>query len=938
MTLQDDGAAPVLTGLPVDITVHGNSAGCAVPVKWPEPTATDGCGIASLSSNFDSSNSFTEGTTSVIYTAIDNCGNSTVGSFNVTVVCSAGCSNPPVVACPDNFVSCAGGTIPSPSVAGVATASSGSAACATPFMFFSDMITAFGSCNGAYTVERTWTAIDLSSLLTGSCVQVIELGDNNDPVISNLPGNITLNGTGATCLAAATWPTPTASDDCGISSFTSSHESGFTFGQGTTTVTYTATDNCNNVTTASFTVTVACAAPVCSAPPVLTCPANYAACPGAGVTDPSITGQASAVAGATGCGTPQISFIDQLISESSCTGGGTYNRVWTASDPVDANLTTSCVQTITLSDNANPVISNLPANISLTGSGAGCTAIATWSTPTVTDDCGVASLTSSVASGNSFVQGTTTVTYTAVDNCGNAVSASFTVTVNCASTECTTPPAITCPPNFVACADGSVPDLSVTGYGFGTINGPNCSGVPYTTFNDVILSQGPCAGAQVIERTWITTDPNNKLQNSCVQMISLVDNNAPVISNVPANIVVSGNGFGCQAPITWSTPTVSDDCGVASLSVNINSGITFSSGTTTIIYTAEDNCGNVATASFTVTVQCALCDTPPTIACPSASTVCVNGSIDPSSTGTAIGAISGTNCSGAPAISHFDNVISTGPCSGAQVIERLWMATDPTTNLGTSCIQTITVADTGLPVISALPGNIIISGVGAGCAVPVTWADPFAVDGCGIASLTSNYANGSTFSQGVTTVTYTAVDLCGNAVTASFSVTVNCELCTTPPSIACPANVSSCVGSSTTPSFTGVAIATPSANCPGALSVNFTDNTISSGPCAGAITLERTWVAVDQITNLNSSCVQTISLGDNTPPVIHNLPSNITVTGTGNGCTVPVNWTAPITSDNCGAATLTSNYFTGSNFPSGTTTVTYTAVDNCGNATSGHLQ
>ena len=49
---------------------------------------------------------------------------------------------------------------------------------------------------------------------------------------------------------------PTAADNCGISSLTSTHNPGDTFAVGTTTVTYTATDLHNNATTSSFDVVV----------------------------------------------------------------------------------------------------------------------------------------------------------------------------------------------------------------------------------------------------------------------------------------------------------------------------------------------------------------------------------------------------------------------------------------------------------------------------------------------------------------------------------------------------------------------------------------------------------------------------------------------------------------------------------------------------------
>jgi len=58
------------------------------------------------------------------------------------------------------------------------------------------------------------------------------------------------------CTAVVTWNAPTASDNCAIDTFTSTHNPGDTFDVGTTPVTYTATDVNGNVSTCTFNVTV----------------------------------------------------------------------------------------------------------------------------------------------------------------------------------------------------------------------------------------------------------------------------------------------------------------------------------------------------------------------------------------------------------------------------------------------------------------------------------------------------------------------------------------------------------------------------------------------------------------------------------------------------------------------------------------------------------
>lgn len=106
-------------------------------------------------------------------------------------------------------------------------------------------------------VNVTLTVRDASGN-SHSAIAVVTVRDTLKPVINNMPGNVTLTGNGFQCAATYVWTVPTASDNCGISAFTSSHtpDSCFLFPQGVTTVTYTAVDPSGNTTVRSFTVTV----------------------------------------------------------------------------------------------------------------------------------------------------------------------------------------------------------------------------------------------------------------------------------------------------------------------------------------------------------------------------------------------------------------------------------------------------------------------------------------------------------------------------------------------------------------------------------------------------------------------------------------------------------------------------------------------------------
>ena len=95
----------------------------------------------------------------------------------------------------------------------------------------------------------------------------------------------------------------------------------------------------------------------------------------------------------------------------------------------DCGNTTTHVQTITVTDTENPAITGTPADISQDNDAGSCDAVVTWTEPTASDNCTLDTLYSTHAPGDTFAVGTTTVTYTAEDDCGNTTTTSFSVTI-----------------------------------------------------------------------------------------------------------------------------------------------------------------------------------------------------------------------------------------------------------------------------------------------------------------------------------------------------------------------------------------------------------------------------------------------------------------------------------------------------------------------------
>jgi hypothetical protein len=283
------------------------------------------------------------------------------------------------------------------------------------------------------TTVITYTATDAAgNSSTGNQTVTVNESPNITPTI-DAPASLTLNtGPGATScglvVGNATLGTATASDNCpGVVVTRSGVPAGNNFPVGTTTITYRATDRVGNFAEDTQTVTI-----VDNTVPVVTPPGPVTLYTGPNATACSVTVSDLDGTFGTGSATDNCPGVGAVSRSGVPSGGvfpvGTTTLTYSATDA--HGNTGSATQVVTVIDNTQPVIS-CPANITIeptcpTG------AIATYATPTATDNCAVQSVTrnaGSLASGSVFPIGTSTVTHTATDIYGNQSSCSFTVTV-----------------------------------------------------------------------------------------------------------------------------------------------------------------------------------------------------------------------------------------------------------------------------------------------------------------------------------------------------------------------------------------------------------------------------------------------------------------------------------------------------------------------------
>lgn len=392
----------------------------------------------------------------------------------------------------------------------------------------------------------------------------------------------------------------TASDNCGILSKyrTAGLPSGSAFPKGPTTVTWEAIDNALASTSCSFTVTV-----VDNQAPVMTCP-NLNRTSDPGQCGAMVTYAPNVV---ENCPNAVLTVTSGLASGSFFpVGVSTINLKVTDG----ANLTTSCVFTVTVTDAQNPVIT-CPANIVRSASLGTCTAVVDYATPTATDNCpGVSSgiVPPSKSSGSVFSKGTTSVIWEATDGAGRTARCTFTVTVNDNQA-----PTITCPANKVV---GSDPNLCSATVSYSTPSASdNCALAPNSPSLQSGIASGGIFPKGQTTVVWRATDESG-LTKTCSFRVTVNDTQAPNISCPAAQSVSTSAGSCSSASVTYATPTATDNCAPTPTVVRIGglaSGASFPLGITNVVWRAIDGSGGSSTCSFAVTVTDVAS---PTITCP----------------------------------------------------------------------------------------------------------------------------------------------------------------------------------------------------------------------------------------------------------------------------------------------------------------------------------
>ena len=603
----------------------------------------------------------------------------------------------------------------------------------------------------------------------------IEIIDDTDPMII-CPADVTVNSNGAASVVVNNIAA-TATDNCGTpaisymifgnpSTVGTGDASGNTFLVGTTMVTYTATDEGGNSVNCSFNViviqdqlTIECPMDINQGTDTNICSATLDL-PVTILSDPNnintiswdITGTSGPVSG-----TGNISNFTFSL--------GTSTIVYTVTDNFGASET--CSFQVTITDQDAPIISGIPADTTVE-----CDNIPAAATPTAMDQCdGVTSvnlISESVAAGPTLGSSIITRTWSTVDVAGNIATANQIITVID-----TTAPMITCPA-----------DISLN-----STTSPVCGANPSWTvptasdncdMNVQVTSSFTPGDFFPLGTTIVTYYAEDNAGNidSCKFNVTISDMDAPVFTDCPTNMTIS-LGVNCDTIVTWTEPTITDNCdNNVSVVASPPLGTVFMAGTTTVTYTATDASGNVSTCSFDVTV--ADTEGPVLTNCPMDMTVPSGVACD-----TIVTWIEPTitdNCD-----NNVTVVVSPplGTAFVAGTTTVTYTATDGNGNISI-CSFDITVTDTEGPIIMDCPMDITLP-AGNNCSATALWDMPTATDNCDPSpTITCNISSGNTFSVGTTPIICTATDASGNESTCTFNVII---VDVQPPSVFCPANI-----------------------------------------------------------------------------------------------------------------------------------------------------
>ena len=605
------------------------------------------------------------------------------------------------------------------------------------------------TCVGSFSFTRTFTAIAIDNCgneTTVSCSQTIGVSDQTAPeFVEALPTDAEVS-----CDAVPSAAVLTAADACDALpavAFTETLSDDDDCASNYTLLrTWTATDNCGNSSTHQQTLIVVDE----------TAPAWTSSLPlDTTVSCESIPPAALLTATDNCSGDLEVVF-NEGANVGDCTQGQTLTRTWSTMDCAGNSL--AHIQTITVIDTTPPVISG-PLAIEIDCADWGMDTLYASVSDNCDQDIALELLSEGEYSGS--CAGSYLLTYVAMDACGNADT--LIQSVDLIDTEA---PVFTSVPQdtTLSCDDD---------FGTGSLGAAeavdNCDSEVEIGYADSIVLLNGCAGTAEVIRTWTAEDEcgNNK---TVEQLITLVDTTAPVFMEaLPANATVA-----CDAIPMPQSLTATDNCDpsvfVQLTETESDDDLCPTDYTLTRTWTVTDCAGNETSHVQVLSVVDTLA---PVFTAGPLDAIVECDAVPAPVEITALQAED--NCDNAISYTYEGETFEEGSCANSYTLFRQWSASDCSGNSST-WVQSLTVIDTQAPslavtfedgtaahdtTVSCLDEVPALSAATEDACddapMLTTSTDTLGLDDCGNASIQ---------------FLFESADACGNATSATFTVTV----------------------------------------------------------------------------------------------------------------------------------------------------------------------
>ncbi|MFT6922569.1 MAG: hypothetical protein ACJA1C_001575 [Crocinitomicaceae bacterium] len=722
-----------------DITVYLDGTGNAtITSSDVDGGSTDNCGAPTLGIDVSAFTCAMAGTNTVTLTGTDASGNMSSCVATVTVADTTS----PVAVCQSITVYLDGAGTASIVAADIDGGSSDN--CSS--VGLSADITSF-TCAEAGANTVTLSVIDGSGN-TSSCTSIVTVLDTITPTVVCQDITVYLDGTGNASINSGDVDGG-STDNCGAP-IMSVDASAFTCAMiGANSVTLTATDGSGNTDGCTSIVTV-----LDTISPTIVCQDITVYLDGTGnatITSSDVDGGSS-----DNCGIPTLG-ID--VSAFTCAMTGANTVTLTATDA--SGNTNTCTSTVTVLDTISPTIVCQDITAYLDGTG-NVSIVAADIDGGSTDNCGLA-LTADITSFTCANIGANSVELTVTDPSGNAGTCISTVTVLD-----TISPTVVCQ-DITVYLDGTG-NATITAADVDGGSTDNCA-IPILSI-DVSTFDCSMTGANTVTLTGTDASGNN---NSCISIVTVLDTISPTIICQDITVYLDGTGNATIAASDVDGGST-DNCGTPTLGIDVTAFTCGMTGANTVTLTATDATGNSSTCTSTVNVLDTIA---PTAVCQDI-TVYLDAAGNASIVAADIDGGSSDNCTFTIAAD-----ITSFTCAEVGANSIALTVTDAVGN-SSVCNSTVTVTDTISPTASNLTAlNVECIGDAPTDIALVTDE----ADNCSVAPVVAfvgDVSDGLTCPETITR-SYSVTDDSGNSINVTQTITV---LDITPPTASNPLDLS----------------------------------------------------------------------------------------------------------------------------------------------------